>query len=120
MRRRNVHELSELAPGSVLEVSAVDEGAAARSMMVARFGPSCAAWLVGKHRRQIRRTGAVDLHIPWSAELPMWFALAVACLRERAGWDVEEPAPLLLGQRPENRTFRLRWLVKLPYTAASA
>ena len=91
-----------------------DETENARALMVARFGVSCAAWLVWAHRRQLRRAGVVDLVIPGSADTPMWFALAVEYLRGRAHWAIDVLA------QGDVRTFRLRWLVKRPYTLASA
>lgn len=53
-------------------------------------GPKAAAWLVGKHRREIRLQGWVDFTIPSGKDAPPWFRVAVETLRRRKGekWSV--------------------------------
>lgn len=76
----------------------------AHDMMLARFGPSCAGWLVWAHRKQFHKRGAVDLKIPDQADVPPWFGYAVAFLRRRQGWAVDTFS------RAGARTYRIRWL----------
>ena len=81
----------------------------ARELMVERFGPPTAAWLVMKHRRHFHARGAFDFVIPVKttdedAEKLRWFYIAVEFLRRRAGWSVE-----VFTHRGERR-FRVRWL----------
>lgn len=101
MRKEHFEKLAE-------HLEADDAKDVARAMMVDRFGPSCAGWLVFTHRRQIRKAGAFDVVVPHKDkgeryEVPMWFSLAVECLKRRDGWGVQ-----VLTSRKERR-FRVRW-----------
>jgi hypothetical protein len=86
--------------------------AQARAMLVERYGPSCAAWLVGERprRAKLHRRGQVDVVVPEvdregkPYEMPMWFSVAVDYLRGRPGWTVD-----VVRHRGERR-FRIRWL----------
>lgn len=61
-----------------------------REAFVARFGPTCAAWLVNRFRRTIARYGAFSLHLARGAELPPWCEIALAFLSRRKGWSVQQ------------------------------
>ena len=89
----------------------------AREMMVSRFGPRCAAWLVGApwypggnaRRAKLHRRGQVDVVVPdvdregKTYEMPMWFSLAVTFLKARASWGVA-----VIRHRGERR-YRIKW-----------
>jgi hypothetical protein len=75
----------------------------ARSLLVDRFGPQCAAWLLGApwHEGGIsrrtafrRRLYTLVVEVPEvdrsgaAYEMPMWFSLAIDCLAKRDGWSV--------------------------------
>lgn len=87
------------------DVYEATESDVARKLMVKRFGPQCAGWLMFAHRRQLHTAGAVDFRIPRlsRARLPMWFALAMRYLEDSAGFEVE--------RRDEIRylTWRVKW-----------
>lgn len=81
----------------------------AHSLWRESFGPRTAAWLVRQHRRQLRRSGAVDFIVDasdWDAESGpgkelFWLSLAFETLERRRGWSVMKTT--------EGR--RLRWRV---------
>lgn len=54
-----------------------------REACVLEFGPRCAAWIVRKFRRRLRRTGSVTFRAPVDAEIPDWFEIALAYLERR-------------------------------------
>jgi len=101
-----------------IETSNIDS-ALARQLMVSRFGPRCAAWLVGapwhkdggsKRRAKFHRRGQTDVVVPdvdragAPLELPMWFSLAIDFLKARKGWSID-----VLRHRGERR-YRIKWL----------
>lgn len=67
-------------------------------------GPKAAAWLVWKHRYQVRLSGGVDLFLPRKARPPRWLLWALATFRARAQWDVK------LLSSPRGTTYMIRWL----------
>jgi hypothetical protein len=108
VRRQVLREISrDIA--SLSESEQDPDSAAVRRMMVERFGARCAGWLVHKHRRQLHASGAFDVEVPPRArdgkeyEIPMWFALATAFLRQRPGWSVD------VRRQRRSRMFRIRW-----------
>jgi hypothetical protein len=66
-------------------------------------GVGAAAWLLWKHRAQLRRSGAVDFAYKPSDALPAWFLVAIRCLDLRPHWEVTEVI------RPGARAVRVRW-----------
>lgn len=81
----------------------------ARELMLDRFGPQCASWLVWEHRRWLHRAGQFVVVVPdvdrggAPYQPKPWFGLAVGCLRAREGWSVD-----VLRHRGERR-YRVRW-----------
>lgn len=51
-------------------------------------GAGAAAWLVRKHRAQLRARGVVDFRIPEHDITPPWFRVAFECLRQSPKWSV--------------------------------
>jgi len=66
---------------------------------------TAAAWLAGKHRRSLRRSGSVDLVLNQGEAPERWFLVAIDVLQRRQGWDV-----VMLTRPGRKRVFRLRWL----------
>lgn len=97
MRRRNLPVTEQVTVSKLFDPEAV----------VARDGPKCAAWLVRKHRRRIRREGAMPFTIDVNQRTPPWFLVAMQCLRRRAGWNV------VVTELRGTRTYRVEWLGKL-------
>jgi len=73
-----IAELDELTPEAV------------RAMYVDRFGARCAAWLVNRFRRQVKRSGAFQLQLGPGHDLPPWADIAITFLRDRrtSKWSV--------------------------------
>jgi hypothetical protein len=97
----------DIGIASVLSGTAVEEKSfeqEALDMHVALDGPTAAAWLVRKHKRQIKRAGAFDVVITDGTPTPPWFRIAVETMRRRKTW-------LVVKQSMRNQTrYRLRWL----------
>lgn len=75
----------------------------ARQLMVERFGPECAAWLVRDRKRALRKAGAFDVIVDAGVEPRPWFDIAIDFLRERRDWSVDVQTHQGL------RRFRVRW-----------
>lgn len=90
----------------VIEIDADDitpEGI--RAAFVARFGPECAAWLVWRFRKVIRRYGCFPMHLAAGEDEPNWFQLAIAHLRLRPSkWSV------VVRTMGGKRVYRVIWL----------
>jgi len=101
------------------DAPSAEDSALARALLVDRFGPRCAAWLVGapwhkdggqQRRAKFHRRGQKDIVVPdvdragAPYELPMWFSLAVAFLQKRKGWGVD-----VIRHRGERR-YRIKWM----------
>ena len=84
----------------------LDQPLDARRLYIDRFGPACAGWLVFAHRRSLHRRGVCDFHIPrhLRSKVPFWFVLAIECLAERPGWQVQQIDTKNL------IVWRLKWL----------
>jgi hypothetical protein len=76
----------------------------ARELMIDRFGPSCAAWLVNRFRRMIHRYGAFRVHLDPKEEVPPWFGIAIQFLARREGWDTARAR-----DAKGNRSWIVRW-----------
>lgn len=74
------------------------------------FGPMAAGWLVGTHRRSLHLTGAVDFELPAKKALPLWFLVAMECLKRRRKWRVEVHPKLRGGS-----SYRVFWREKGRY-----
>lgn len=63
-----------------------------RKAYVVRFGPQCAAWLVNRFRRQLKKRGAFFLRAKVGEELEPWLRIARDFLRDHRSnkWVVEE------------------------------
>jgi hypothetical protein len=91
-------ELNDLTPANV------------RAAYVVQFGPRCAAWLVGKFRKRLRR-GEVRFHLPISPDgVPPWFDLAVSYLANHRSqkWQVN------FARYGGNRHYRIEFRRRLP------
>jgi hypothetical protein len=82
-----------------------DMRALGAKLMVDRFGPECAAWLVWSQKKAFRRARSVRLVVPKAreAEIKQWFFLALGYLKTRARWSVEETAG------KQNRVWCVTW-----------
>ncbi len=90
----------------VIEIDASDltpEGI--RAAFVQRFGDECAAWLVRRFRKTIRRYGCFSMHLEAGEEEPNWLQIALAYLRKRsARWAVA------VKTSRGRREYRVVWL----------
>ncbi len=78
------------------------------ALYVERFGPRCAAWLVRRFRRQVRKHRCFHVRCPKGAELPPWFRIARACLEKSDRWCVGE------SEGVASRLFVFRFLGRVP------
>ena len=72
--------------------------------MVRMFGPKCAAWLVKAKKHSFKQVGGVDFISPRSKEEPLWFRLAMKCLRNRPSFEVK------ILSHPDRLVYQVRWL----------
>lgn len=108
MRRANLFALAQAANESGTDTTPTTDVQVARKAMVDSFGPRGAAWLLGKHRRELHKTGTIEFTAPLApkakiAEKLRWFFLAMEHLRTRAGWVVS------IHTQRDKRVFRVRW-----------
>jgi len=71
--------------------------------LVQMRGPSCAAWLVNRFRRELRLQSSIALKIECDKQEPLWFRLAIACLSVRELFVVKQ----FLRQR--HRVYVIEW-----------
>lgn len=85
--------------------SVADDAALARSLVVDRFGPEAAAWLVRNQKRPLHKHGAFAVLVPAGHNPKPWFDIAAAFLARRPAWVVSEHLDGKGG-----RVVRFRWL----------
>lgn len=101
---RHLRSMTRTEPDlpEVVELSDMSD-ANVRAAFIVRFGPQCAGWLCARFRRSLRKTGRFLVHLPGDTPLPPWADIALAYLKKRVRWLVEET------MRNGNRAFCVTW-----------